>query len=171
MGQQNINASSIVDITPLEAFEMIEDTYSNLEKIRCAVPTRLFKTLYYFSLSPKDLLIVKRFNRAALSVLLETISLNYKRAIVAPGEMVGMIAAQSIGEPTTQMCLKYPEHIRCVKINKISKVVSMVSEEIGKLCDRVILHYKPNTEIRFYHNSLQSSSNRKRIQNFKFIFE
>ena len=105
MGQQNINASSIVDITPLEAFEMIEDTYSNLEKIRCAVPTRLFKTLYYFSLSPKDLLIVKRFNRAALSVLLETISLNYKRAIVAPGEMVGMIAAQSIGEPTTQMTL------------------------------------------------------------------
>ena len=138
MGQQNINASSIVDITPLEAFEMIEDTYSNLEKIRCAVPTRLFKTLYYFSLSPKDLLIVKRFNRAALSVLLETISLNYKRAIVAPGEMVGMIAAQSIGEPTTQMCLKYPEHIRCVKINKISKVVSMVSEEIGKLCDNLI---------------------------------
>jgi len=105
MGQQNINASSIVDITPLEAFEMIEETYSNLEKIRCAVPTRLFKTLYYFSLSPKDLLIVKRFNRAALAVLLETISLNYKRAIVAPGEMVGMIAAQSIGEPTTQMTL------------------------------------------------------------------
>jgi len=29
----------------------------------------------------------------------------YKRAIVAPGEMVGIIAAQSIGEPTTQMTL------------------------------------------------------------------
>ena len=29
----------------------------------------------------------------------------YKNAIVAPGEMVGMIAAQSIGEPTTQMTL------------------------------------------------------------------
>ena len=28
-----------------------------------------------------------------------------KNAIVAPGEMVGMIAAQSIGEPTTQMTL------------------------------------------------------------------
>ena len=105
MGQQHINSSSNVDITPLEAFEMIEGMYSHLEKIRCAVPTRLFKTLYYYYLSPKDLLIVKRFNRAALSILLETISLNYKRAIVAPGEMVGMIAAQSIGEPTTQMTL------------------------------------------------------------------
>jgi len=137
-GQQNINASSICDITPLEAYQMIEFTYQNLEKIRCAVPTELFKTLYYFNLSPKDLLFVKRFNKAALTILLETIVLNYKRAIVAPGEMVGMIAAQSIGEPTTQMSTRYCEHIRCVKINKNSKNVSMVSGEIGTLCDKLI---------------------------------
>ena len=105
IGQQNINASSITDLTPLEAFEMIERCYSNLEKIRCAVPTALFKTLYFYYLSPKDLLFVKRFNKAALTVLLENIAVNYKRAIVAPGEMVGMVAAQSIGEPTTQMTL------------------------------------------------------------------
>jgi DNA-directed RNA polymerase II subunit RPB1 len=105
IGQQNINSNSIVDITPLEAFKMIEENYKNLEKIRCAPPTELFKTLYYFNLSPKDLLIVKRFNRSSLTLLLETITLMYKRAIVAPGEMVGMIAAQSIGEPTTQMTL------------------------------------------------------------------
>ena len=105
MGQQKINGNSIVDITPLEAFQMIEETYENLEKIHCAVPTELFKTLYYFNLSPKELLIVKRFNRISLTILLETITLMYKRAIVAPGEMVGMIAAQSIGEPTTQMTL------------------------------------------------------------------
>jgi DNA-directed RNA polymerase II subunit RPB1 len=105
IGQQNINGNSIVDITPLEAFQMIEENYENLENIRCAPPTDLFKTLYFFNLSPKDLLIVKRFNRASLTLLLETITLMYKRAIVAPGEMVGMIAAQSIGEPTTQMTL------------------------------------------------------------------
>ena len=104
-GQQNINSSSIVDITPLEAFDLIENCYANLEKIRCAVPTRLFKTLFYYYLSPKELLYVKRFNCAALKILLDTISLTYKRAIVNPGEMVGMIAAQSIGEPTTQMTL------------------------------------------------------------------
>ena len=37
--------------------------------------------------------------------MLETIILDYKRSIVTPGDMVGMIAAQSIGEPTTQMTL------------------------------------------------------------------
>jgi len=137
-GQQLINANSIVDITPLEAFEMIEETYSNLEKIRCAPPTLLFKTLYYYNLSPKELLIVKRFNRAALTILLENIVVNYKRAVVAPGEMVGMIAAQSIGEPTTQMSTAFCEHIRCVKINKKTKNVNMLSMEIGKLCDDLI---------------------------------
>ena len=104
-GQQNINSNSLVDITPLEAFGMIEETYENLEKIHYAPPTQLFKVLYYYYLSPKDLLFVKRFNKTALSVLLNTIQLAYKRAIVTPGEMVGMLAAQSIGEVSTQMTL------------------------------------------------------------------
>lgn len=105
MGQQNINANSLSDITILECFEMIETSYAQLEKLYYIAPNKLFKTLYFYYLSPKDLLFVKRFNKIALTVLLETIVLHYKRAIVAPGEMVGMIAAQSIGEPTTQMTL------------------------------------------------------------------
>ena len=104
-GQCNITISSLVDITLLEALEMIEKCYSNLGKIFYAPPTELFKTLFYYYLSPKELLIVKRFNKAALTLLLDTVTVNYKRAIVAPGEMVGMIAAQSIGEVSTQMTL------------------------------------------------------------------
>ena len=48
---------------------------------------------------------MKRFNKSALELLIANIYTNYKKSIVAPGEMVGMIAAQSIGEPTTQMTL------------------------------------------------------------------
>ena len=105
IGQQGINANSLVDITMLEAFELIEGTFAKLEQIHYAPPTELFKVLFYYYLSPKDLLLNKRFNQKALEILLATIILDYKRAIVAPGEMVGMIAAQSIGEPTTQMTL------------------------------------------------------------------
>ena len=104
-GQQNIHSNSVVDVTFAEAFEMIEHTFHNLETLVYAPPTELFKTLYFYYLSPKDLLLVKRFNRGALTLLLTTISLMYKRASVAPGEMVGMIAAQSIGEVSTQMTL------------------------------------------------------------------
>lgn len=105
MGQMNLNPNSLVDITMMEAFEMIENGFNTLSINYYVKPTELFKTLYFFYLSPKDLLVNKRFNRNALTLVIETIVLNYKRSIVAPGEMVGMIAAQSIGEPTTQMTL------------------------------------------------------------------
>jgi DNA-directed RNA polymerase beta' subunit len=138
MGQQNVNPNSLVDITMLEAFEIIEETFNNLLKIHYAKPTELFKVMYFYYLSPKDLLLNKRFNKKALEILLETIVLDYKRSIIAPGEMVGMIAAQSIGEPTTQMSQRYCERIRCAKINKNTKIISMVSGPIGELCDGLI---------------------------------
>ena len=104
-GQQNINEKSMVDITPLEVFEIIEKTYNNLEKLYYSKPNELFKVLYYYYLSPKDLLMNKRFNKKAIEILCLSIVNQYKKAIIAPGEMVGIIAAQSIGEPTTQMTL------------------------------------------------------------------
>jgi DNA-directed RNA polymerase beta' subunit len=156
MGQQNLGPNSAVDITPLEAMQMIDATYSNLSKIRCAPPTRLFNALYYFNLSVKDLLFVKRFNQTALTVLLETIAINYKRAIIAPGEMVGMIAAQSIGEPTTQMSIRFCEHIRCVKINKKTGEKNMVSTEIGALCDKLIQQFPEYTFNTGHHDSVET---------------
>ena len=104
-GQCNITSTSLVDITPYEAFKMIEETYQRLEQNYYVKPTNLFKTLYYYYMSPKDLLIVKRFNKNALVLLLDTIIIDYKRAVVTPGEMVGLIAGQSIGEVSTQMTL------------------------------------------------------------------
>jgi DNA-directed RNA polymerase beta' subunit len=155
-GQSNITANSVVDLTILEAYQMIEEMYDNLVKIRCAVPTELFKTLYYYYLSPKELLIIKRFNKAALTVLLENLAVTYKRAIVAPGEMVGIVAAQSIGEPTTQMSTGKQEHIRCVKINKNSKKINMVWQEIGTLCDSLIEQLPEFTFNTGHHDSVET---------------
>ena len=42
----------------------------------------------------------------AVDKLIETTTANYKNALVEPGEAVGIIAAQSIGEPGTQMTLR-----------------------------------------------------------------
>jgi DNA-directed RNA polymerase beta' subunit len=104
-GQLNLNSNSTVDITPLEAFDLIEAQYKILMTLHFSKPTKLFEILYYYYLSPKDLLVNKRFHRKALIYLLETITLKYKQALVHPGEMVGVIAGQSIGEPTTQLTL------------------------------------------------------------------
>ena len=105
VGIFKLNENSIVDITFMDAYNMIENTYNILEKNYYAYPNELFKVLYYYYLCPKNLLLNKRFNRESLSYLLDKIILMYKQAIVNPGEMVGVVAAQSVGEPTTQMTL------------------------------------------------------------------
>jgi len=102
-GQLGLSSTSAVDITPFEYITMVTDTLQDLNKM--FNPTEMFKVLYHFNLSPKDILVKKRFNKKAVELLLETIMLMYKKAIVHPGEMVGVIAGQSIGEPTTQLTL------------------------------------------------------------------
>jgi DNA-directed RNA polymerase II subunit RPB1 len=104
-GNMGLNSNSMVDITPLEAYQLIEEYYHKIKQLFYVPPTKLFTIMYYYYLSPRDLLMVKRFHQKALVVLLETIMLKYKQAIVHPGEMVGVIAGQSIGEPTTQLTL------------------------------------------------------------------
>ena len=144
-GQCNISIASLVDITLLEALEMIEHCYENLTKIYYAPPTELFKTLYYYYLSPKDLLIVKRFNKTALTLLLDTITMDYKRAIVAPGEMVGMIAGQSIGEVSTQMTLNSVTFETPIIVrNREGKIQKI---EIGEFIEK---HIKIPKKLEYY---------------------
>ena len=105
VGNFNLNENSLVDISILDAYILIENTFALLEKNYYISPNSLFKVLYYYYLCPKNLLLVKRLNKAALEYLLDKIVLMYKQAIINPGEMVGVVAAQSVGEPTTQMTL------------------------------------------------------------------
>jgi len=104
-GQLDITSNSAVDITPLEAFELIEEYFAKLNTIFYAKTNPLFEIMYYFYLTPRDLLAFKHFHRKGLILVLETILLKFKEALVHPGEMVGVIAGQGIGEPTTQLTL------------------------------------------------------------------
>lgn len=51
-----------------------------------------------------------RFKRAELSMVVAALKHHVRRALVAAGEMVGAIAAQSIGEPTSQSTLNTFHH-------------------------------------------------------------
>ena len=126
--QQNIQSNSLVDITPYEALQLIDGKFEELERLHYAKPNDLFKTVYYYYLSPKDLLMVKRYNRKALIILLDQIELIYKKSLIAPGEMVGMIAAQSIGEPTTQMTLNTFHFAGVASKSNVTKGVPRVEE-------------------------------------------
>jgi len=148
VGSMGLDAHSMVDISPLETFILVEEYYQKLEKLHYVRPTNLFRIMYFFYLNPRDLLCVKRYNKSALTVLLETVVLKYKQAIVNPGDMVGVIAGQSIGEPTTQLTLNSfvyetellvrnsKGEIKCVQIGDFAKWGIDTSRKIDYMDDK-----------------------------------
>ena len=163
-GQCNITGSSLVDITPFEALEMIEKCYSKLELLNYTKPTVLFKVLFYYYLSPNELLIVKRFNKSSLSLLIDTIILNYKRAIVSPGEMVGMIAAQSIGEVSTQMTLNTFHFAGVASKSNVTRGVPRI-DEILSLSSEI-----KNPSISVYLKP-EDEQNKEKAQTIMYMLE
>lgn len=67
-----------------------------------------------------------------LDLLIEEAKKSYSKALVEPGEAVGTIAAQSIGEPGTQMCIDFNEPI-IFSTNKITEI-----KKIGEFVDELI---------------------------------
>ena len=104
-GQLALGKHSAVDITPLETFQLVEEYYTQLRTNACMKTNELFEIIYKYYLTPRELLVFRRFHRAGLIILLEMITLKFKEAIVHPGEMVGVVAGQAVGEPSTQLTL------------------------------------------------------------------
>jgi len=102
---ENVHKS---DLHPLEIITEINDlikftNMNNQRNIAC-------EALIWNYLSPKILLRDKKFNRIAFQHVVSAIKTRYKYSLVEGGEMVGPLAAQSLGEKTTQMTLHTFRH-------------------------------------------------------------
>jgi DNA-directed RNA polymerase beta' subunit len=64
-----------------------------------------FKYALYESLAPKKCMLVYKLSKKQIDSIVEQIISSFNRSVVEPGEMVGILGAQSLGEPVTQMVL------------------------------------------------------------------
>jgi DNA-directed RNA polymerase II subunit RPB1 len=90
-------------------------------------------------------------NKNVLILIVQTIILFYKKSIVAPGEMVGMVAAQSIGEPTTQLTLNTFHFSGVASKSNVTRGVPRI-EEILSLSPKpknpsLTVYLKPEDEV------------------------
>jgi DNA-directed RNA polymerase II subunit RPB1 len=88
------------DLTPLYVLQGIEKLVQQTQPYH-----KLWAALLRFQLSPNKLIQRERFTRRAFDTACEMIILKNWQGWAQPGEQVGIIAAQSIGEPSTQMTL------------------------------------------------------------------
>lgn len=64
-----------------------------------------FKIALHSSLAPAVCFYDLKINKNQFDIIINDIVVNYNKNIVEPGEMVGVIGAQSLGEPATQMTI------------------------------------------------------------------
>jgi len=108
------NQSSISDLNPINVVKEVEKTIESLIVIKGTDPiskrgqenaTLLLRVMLYSNLSAKQVVFRHRLNKKAFEFVLGAVRSRFNYTIASPGEMVGTIAGQSIGEPSTQMTL------------------------------------------------------------------
>ncbi|KAF2637425.1 putative DNA-dependent RNA polymerase II largest subunit [Massarina eburnea CBS 473.64] len=113
-GRFKIKAGQRSDLHPIDTIKQVRQLLAELIVIRGDDPlsleaqdsaTTLFKCMLRSRLAFKRLVMEESLNQQALDYVLGQIKDRFLRAAVPPGEMVGVLAAQSIGEPATQMTL------------------------------------------------------------------
>lgn len=93
------------DLTPGHVLKTLDALVDELIITQPGQGTRFFGTLLRAYMSPKPLIFEHRLHREAFDWIVEQIRAKFREAVAQPGEMVGIIAAQSIGESNTQLTL------------------------------------------------------------------
>ena len=124
--QCGITENHLTNLTPLECYAMIDKYYYKLNRL--FTPCRMFKIIYYFYMNPKNIIHKHKYNSKSLELLCEKIVYMYKKSVVNPGEMVGLISAQSIGEPTTQLTLNTFHYAGVASKSNVTRGVPRIEE-------------------------------------------
>lgn len=95
---------------------------------------KLWCALIRFHFAPHKLIVKERFTKAAFDALMELCVVKDWKAWSLPGELVGIIAAQSIGEPSTQMCSTYSTRIAV----RNTKTQEHIVGPMGKFIDDIL---------------------------------
>ena len=90
----------------------------------------MFSVLLHTELSSKVVLCRHRLNVVSLDYVVGEIEIRFMAALAAPGEMIGTIAAQSCGEPATQMTLN-TFHLAGVSAKNVTLGVPRLKEIIN----------------------------------------
>lgn len=96
---------------------------------------KLLRTLIQSKLSTKTIIIKNNLSLEAFNWVVSVIETTFYKSLVHPGESVGSIAAQSLGEPTTQLSVRYSTKVKVKEDNKYSE------PKIGKLIDNYMKKY------------------------------
>tara|TARA_B110000285_G_C15138603_1_gene629056 strand:- start:605 stop:5173 length:4569 start_codon:yes stop_codon:yes gene_type:complete len=93
------------DISPLDILKMNEKLIKKCFITKTFKNNKIFEILIDIHLNPKILIKERKITKKEYNKIVQIIEDKFNNSKISPGEMVGALAAQSIGEPATQMTL------------------------------------------------------------------
>ena len=101
----SISGANLSNLNPIDVLSTVENLLDKLYINKHNQCNTLFKLLIKSYLSPKIIIKYHKLNKLALDYIINKINVKFEESKIQSNEMVGPIAAQSIGEPATQMTL------------------------------------------------------------------
>lgn len=141
----NLKTSEPTDLTPEYVFERLKDLHQRTLPFH-----RMWAAMLRFHLGPHNTIVKHRFTQIAFNTLIEQILVKNWAAWAQPGEQVGIIAAQSIGEPATQMTLNSVDWDTNIIIAKNGKIWT---PQIGNFIDSYYLDCQDTSRIQHLPNN------------------
>jgi DNA-directed RNA polymerase beta' subunit len=129
----------IMKMTDAQAKDKNSYKYKDEKLVKIA-----FEAALYDYFSPKKILVDYGFNKAQFDELIRELVYRFKESIAEPGEMVGTLAAQSIGEPATQLTLNSVDACERLIIKKNDG--SVIRNTIGTIVDNLLNKHKKKIE-------------------------
>jgi len=108
---------------------------------------KVFHILLRFYLAPKKSILIHRFSKELFDELLKEVRFKYLKSLVDAGEMVGTLAAQSIGEPTTQLTLNTFHSAGTSKANAtqgVPRIIELLSVSKNPKNPSNVVYLHPN---------------------------
>ena len=145
----NKSKKKYVELSPMEVEEGIEKFLTDYDNriITSMKPTDIFmkhadRSLKFLLevalneyLSPNKCIFEYGLSKKEFLSMMNEVKMNFIKSLIEPGEMVGIIAAQSVGEPTSQMTLN---------TKHFAGVAGKGSANMGVNRIQELLHYSKN---------------------------
>lgn len=122
------------DLSPIYALAKLNETIPKLRITSAVEPCIFIKVLMRSYLAPKQMMKIGA-TKATLDDIYDTVVDRFFESVAHPGEMVGIVAAQSIGEPTTQLTLNSLTRDTEVLVKRGGVIESV---KIGELVDPLL---------------------------------
>ena len=157
--------NKLSDISPIEILTRNEELKKKLYVNHIFHNNQLIHILIDIHLNPKILIVDFKIQKEEYSQIIKQVEYLFEKSRISPGEMVGAVAAQSIGEPATQMTLNTFHYAGVSAKSNVTRGIPRLRELLG-----VTKNLKSPSTIIYLKDNIRENQNKSQYAKNKIEY-